>query len=836
MRLQEIMLAHNKDFIKFMYITDTHFNATTPKNRKDNLLETGLYKLDEAVEIANNNEVDFVLHGGDFFEKPDVTDLVAGRVAKRIRKFKMPVMVVPGGHDLFGNNIESIKRTKLGFFNQSGLVKLLIHPDKDNIIVKNKNLSVQLTGTASHYGIDNENIDEDYVLKYKNADFAIHTIHGMLMPKPFIPNTPTVLIDDIIDTKADLTLAGHYHIGFDPVNINGKLFCNCGAMVRKKNDIKEMNRMPKVVIITISKAKGIEMQFIELKTAKPGDEVLDRTEIEKRQQRAIKVQGFLGQIKQAQNIKTLNINTIVQEISKNKKLPQEVVKLSLDRVSKIQELLETGKPLQFLSANGQMKYIKRIIIKNFQSHEDTVIDLENGINVLLGESNQGKSAIIRALKWVLYNEPKGNDFIKRGTNECSVTIIMSDGYEVTRTRKKIKNSYIVKDPAGNELMFENFNNNIPTEVLEATGVMKIQIDADKELALNLNEQLDPPFLLSETGSIKAKAVGCIVKTNILDATERDIQKDITSTNSELKDIEAQIKDTDIQLEQYADIDNSEKALKRMGELIEKLKTISASVEKLQYLRGKISNTETEISKNKEVLLQLTNLPHLELMYMDLNGRYKTHKQVVNLKTKIETRDKEIDNNAQILSKLKNIKSLEDKVKRLDALYETEKKVQEKVNSIKNIEGEILRQENIVTKLQVLPHLESKVRELDGTYQVEKRLAEKKISIEALNKDIEIERAIIGKLKQLPELENKYARLKQLRNASARLAPIIVKYTDIEKGISVGKEFMVQNENNLEHCVNTYVENLKLIGKCPTCTHVITDKEIKKIAKELKGES
>jgi DNA repair exonuclease SbcCD ATPase subunit len=74
-----------------------------------------------------------------------------------------------------------------------------------------------------------------------------------------------------------------------------------------------------------------------------------------------------------------------------------------------------------------MKYIKRLILENFQSHKYSEVDFAAGLNVIVGPSDTGKSAVIRALKWVLYNEPSGDFFIREGETNCSVTIHISDG-------------------------------------------------------------------------------------------------------------------------------------------------------------------------------------------------------------------------------------------------------------------------------------------------------------------------------------------------------------------------------------------------------------------------
>ena len=45
--------------------------------------------------------------------------------------------------------------------------------------------------------------------------------------------------------------------------------------------------------------------------------------------------------------------------------------------------------------------IDKIKIENIQSHKNTELNLSNGINVIVGSSNNGKSAILRALYWAI---------------------------------------------------------------------------------------------------------------------------------------------------------------------------------------------------------------------------------------------------------------------------------------------------------------------------------------------------------------------------------------------------------------------------------------------------
>ena len=84
------------------------------------------------------------------------------------------------------------------------------------------------------------------------------------------------------------------------------------------------------------------------------------------------------------------------------------------------------------------KQIKQLRLKNFQSHEDTVLDFVPGLNVLLGNSDTGKSAIVRAIRWLFYNEPAGDEFLQRGKSLVEVEAEFYDGSRLKRSRERGK--------------------------------------------------------------------------------------------------------------------------------------------------------------------------------------------------------------------------------------------------------------------------------------------------------------------------------------------------------------------------------------------------------------
>ena len=152
-----------------------------------------------------------------------------------------------------------------------------------------------------------------------------------------------------------------------------------------------------------------------------------------------------------------------------------------------------------------MKYLEKIILKNFQSHNYTELDLSRGVNVIVGPSDSGKTAIMRAIRWNLFNEPSGVDFVREGESEVSVTVRFQDGIEITRLRGKSKNQYILRQPEEDEVIFEGFGTHVPQEIRETTGIYKVMLDDKKSLPLNFSDQLEGPFLLQETDAYKAQA-------------------------------------------------------------------------------------------------------------------------------------------------------------------------------------------------------------------------------------------------------------------------------------------------------------------------------------------
>lgn len=319
--------------MKLLYLTDTHIRGTSPKNRLDDYCETLKEKLKEISNIVKEEKIDFVLHGGDLFDRPDVSVSIVSEFAQIFQSFGVPIYIISGNHDIFGHNPDTLDRTMLGLLCNLGIMHLVNYK---KIILEKDKLRVQLTGSPYIYSMDELSNRDNYKVTEvdESCKYAIHMTHGFLIDKPFMKEVSHTLIEDIKDTKADITLGGHYHFGFKTVELDNKYFVNPGALIRISNSKIEMKRRPKVDIISLDEDIHIEERY--LKSAKPGEEVLDSSEMERHQFKGIKMAEFKESIEASANYKSLDIFDLLLRISKSENISEEVKSEALKRVEEAQ--------------------------------------------------------------------------------------------------------------------------------------------------------------------------------------------------------------------------------------------------------------------------------------------------------------------------------------------------------------------------------------------------------------------------------------------------------------------------------------------------------------------
>lgn len=217
--------------------------------------------------------------------------------------------------------------------------------------------------------------------------------------------------------------------------------------------------------------------------------------------------------------------------------------------------------------------IKKIKIQNIQSHKDTTLELNPGINAIIGSSNNGKSAILRALYWVRYNRPLGTDNLlshwaidRKGNQDIPMQVIVeNEAGVVIRRRTKDENQYIVNDKELNVVKTD-----VPEEV-------------EKLLKLsdtNIQRQQDAPFLLSLTSGQVAQYFNKTVRLNIIDKILSNAESKRRKTNQEINQVEELCEEYKQKKEKYSWLEDAGRLLVKYENISDKNNEIKAQQEQL----------------------------------------------------------------------------------------------------------------------------------------------------------------------------------------------------------------------------------------------------------------
>jgi DNA repair exonuclease SbcCD ATPase subunit len=480
-----------------------------------------------------------------------------------------------------------------------------------------------------------------------------------------------------------------------------------------------------------------------------------------------------------------------------------------------------------------MKYIKKVRLINFQSHKDTTIEFDKYLNVIVGPSDQGKSAIIRAIKWVLYNEPSGTFFIREGEKECTVSITFNDNTILKRIRSQSKNLYILIDEKGNESIYEGFGKTVPIDIIEKTNIRKLYLDDNESNTINIGEQLEGPFLLSEKASTRANAIGRLVGVHIIDKAVANTLKDIRSLNSDRKSIENRLSSLKEKLTQYEYLNDLKITLDRLEKIHKTIKFNKEKLKILNNLKEKLGLIELDIKQTEIIINKLSKIYEIEKIALLLENKISKYKKLESKMNQYNNISEEINEYKKLVERLKDINRVKDIVKNINKKVELAKELGKLLNSFSLNSIERNKNINCLNKLKYVS--ESEVI-LNNIMQKHNRL-DKLINIR--NKVIDIEkRLLVGhsymeRLRQIETLDRVVKDIDKKLQLINNLLDYKCKYQDLNNE-EVKVESEMKNINKeLEEYLNKYKKLLSQIEICPLCLNKIDREDIKKIVNQYR---
>lgn len=338
--------------------------------------------------------------------------------------------------------------------------------------------------------------------------------------------------------------------------------------------------------------------------------------------------------------------------------------------------------------------INKIVLHNWQAHENLELNFSDGLNIITGLSDTGKSSIRRAIDWICTNlKISENDFRRENSKETSVILFLDNEFEIERIRTDSINRYIIRKEGYEDKIFDNIGTSIPEEVKQILGMDLITIDKES-LNLNIAQQLTLPFLLDFPASFRAKLFNKLTGNEPLDQTFQACNKEKLSINKEIQVLEENIPKQKEEIENctkqynalsekltiikdlYSQIEEKIIIYDELKKLASKLKTNKEADDFIQFKLDKIiiisDNTLTNLRNNAITLTNLLSLSNRlnqvkinlqdikskekiisEINFQDVKQRANNLSSLINLKTKIE-RNKEEQEKIDFLNSKINI--------------------------------------------------------------------------------------------------------------------------------------------------------------------------------------
>lgn len=267
--------------------------------------------------------------------------------------------------------------------------------------------------------------------------------------------------------------------------------------------------------------------------------------------------------------------------------------------------------------------LNEIHIKGFQSHNDSCLIFDEGVNVIIGSSDSGKSSIIRAIKWLTTNRPQGDSFRNEFLSAKDTVCVSGefDGIVIAREKSKSINQYTLIDrPDGIhptvDIPFKALRADVPPELQQITKFKEVNIQSQHP-----DEQY---FMLNLSAGQVAKKFNEVAGLEIMDRAMSKINSMVREVNSDLKHAEKELVE---RKEKLKSLEWTIEALDEVEKLAVREKKIQTSIAAFQAMEDTvfdIRKIDKELLQYQDVDMALACINHITVKAHELRASINNH--------------------------------------------------------------------------------------------------------------------------------------------------------------------------------------------------------------------
>jgi exonuclease SbcC len=290
--------------------------------------------------------------------------------------------------------------------------------------------------------------------------------------------------------------------------------------------------------------------------------------------------------------------------------------------------------------------IKSVHIKNVNNHEESVYNFDPHINLIVGSSENGKSASIRGIVFALYNIYNG-DLVNWDQKFAQVTVEYFDGAILKRTKGKDINRVEFKYPGQQEFtIYKSFGSDYPQEVWDFLGNPPTYIDSkpiaygdqhSKTFLVDLKPTQLPSVFSQLTGVEDLEECSSLCNSKI-----KGFEKSNKALDNEIKELETKL-ETD-----FVGLDEKILQLEKLRTLLDEMAETELEITGLfsvqkDYKRIISAGQEAanEISRCKKIIETIPDLTSLNKDFSTLQAMQNAQNYAEKTERKIAKYEKRI---------------------------------------------------------------------------------------------------------------------------------------------------------------------------------------------------
>lgn len=369
--------------------------------------------------------------------------------------------------------------------------------------------------------------------------------------------------------------------------------------------------------------------------------------------------------------------------------------------------------------------LKSLKIKDFQSHVASEIPLGPGLNIISGPSGNGKSAILRAVAALAYNNLQGTSAVRLPNGKSYQITLETEGGTVVREKGKKVNTYTLNDTT-----FADVGINVPEAVSKLVNIDPVQLDSSTTININFANQMDAPFMLTVPDTAKMKFLNAIAGTNAVDLAAKEAVN--LSRESESKVKEA---NTLLEIKKAS----QEQLLRKIEHLKNLNKYLATQIETYEALKLELDGVRKLHARLESLKLGLKRINRLKAVFstLDISSALDRIRHYINISS-LNNRKLALENSYRVLHNKHKVymamhinESLEriKQIKALSVLLNKYKTVKEQENLLRQKHEkfcilDIGRAVAVIKQYSLVSDLQTRFTTLKSKYlELKKRITE-----------------------------------------------------------------------------------------------------------------